>query len=130
MKFKVSSSNCLFDLKFTNGVLEIPCLKLHNNTESLFRNLLALEQLHYPFDGYCTDYIRILDFLINTPKDVDLFERKRILVYGLDDNNAVTNLVNNLWRQIFILEANSDYCHLCKDFNTFYEDPRHSWKAT
>jgi hypothetical protein len=130
VKFKVGSSNCLFDLKFTNGVLEIPQFKLSNNTESLFRNLMVLEQCHYPFDGYFTDYIRVLNFLIDTPKDMDLLVRKRILVNGLGNSNAVINLVNNLWRQIFISEVNSDYCHLCKDLNTFYEDPRHSWKAT
>jgi hypothetical protein len=130
VKFKMGSSNCLFDLKFTNGVLEIPQFKLSNNTESLFRNLMVLEQCHYPFDGYFTDYIRVLNFLIDTPKDMDLLVRKRILVNGLGNSNAVINLVNNLWRQIFISEVNSDYCHLCKDLNTFYEDPRHSWKAT
>jgi hypothetical protein len=129
VKFKVGSSNCLFDLKFTKGVLEIPRLKLNNNTESLFRNLMALEQLHYPFDGYFTDYIRVLDFLIDTPKDVDLLMRKRILVNGLGDNNAVTTLVNNLRRQIFISEANSYYFDLCNRLNNFYEDPWHSWKA-
>jgi hypothetical protein len=32
VKFKVSSSRCLFDLKFKNGVLKIPYLKLYNKT--------------------------------------------------------------------------------------------------
>jgi hypothetical protein len=36
VKFKVGSSECLFDLKFTNGVLKIPCLTLYADTESLF----------------------------------------------------------------------------------------------
>jgi hypothetical protein len=36
VKFKVGSSEGLFDLKFTNGVLEIPRLTLYENTESLF----------------------------------------------------------------------------------------------
>jgi len=130
VKFKVSSSKCLFDLKFTNGVLEMPSLKLNDNTESLFRNLMALEQCHYPFDSYFTDYILVLDFLIDTTKDVDLLVRNKILVNGLGNSIAVTTFVNNLCREIFILEVNSDYCHLCKDLNTFYEDPRHSWKAT
>jgi hypothetical protein len=59
---------------------------------------MALEQCHYPFDGYFTDYIRIFTFLIDTPKDVDLLVRKRILVNCLGDNNAMKTLVNNLWR--------------------------------
>jgi hypothetical protein len=36
VKFKVGSSECLFDLKFTNGVLKLPCLTLYADTESLF----------------------------------------------------------------------------------------------
>jgi hypothetical protein len=42
VKFKVGSSECLFDLKFTNEVLKIPCLTLYDETESLFQNLMAL----------------------------------------------------------------------------------------
>jgi len=130
VKFKVGPSKCLFDLKFTSGVLEIPRLKLYSYTESLFRNLLALEQCHYLDDAYFTDYIRILDFLIDTAKDVNLLVRKGILVNGLGDNNAVATLVNNLCSQIYILDMNSDYCSLCKDLSSFYEDPWHSRKAT
>jgi len=48
------------------------------------------------FDGYFTDYIRVLNFLIDTPKDVDLLVQKRILVNGLGDSNALSTLVNNL----------------------------------
>ncbi|XP_062176224.1 UPF0481 protein At3g47200-like [Alnus glutinosa] len=129
VKLKVGSSKFIFDLKFKNGVLEIPSLKFDDKTESLFRNLMAFEQCHYPFDGYFTDYIRVLDFLIDTPKDVDLLVRERILVNFLGDGNAVKTLVNNICRQIFISETNSDYVDLCEDLNKFYEKRRHRWKA-
>jgi hypothetical protein len=129
VKFKVCSSECLFDLKFTNGVLEIPFLILYANNESIFRNLVALEQCHYQFDHYVTDYIRVLDFLIDTDKDVDLLVRKGILVNTLSDSNAVTTLVNKLGQQICFLEMNSNYCCLCEKLNTFYKVPCHSWKA-
>jgi hypothetical protein len=36
VKFKVGSSKCLFELKFINGVLKIPCLKLADRTEFIF----------------------------------------------------------------------------------------------
>jgi hypothetical protein len=130
VKFKVDSSKYLFDLKFTNGVLEIPCLKLYNVTESLFRNLVALEQYHYVFDAYVTDYIILVDFLIDIVKDVDLLVQKRILMNALGDNNAVTTLVNNLGTNVSHSYSNSIFCNLYKDLNTFYEDPRHIWKAT
>jgi hypothetical protein len=45
VKFKVGSGECLFDLKFTNRVLKILCLTLYDNIESLFRNLVASEEM-------------------------------------------------------------------------------------
>jgi hypothetical protein len=47
VRFKVSSSKCLFDLKFTDGVLEIPRLQVDYFTECFFRNVMALEQFYY-----------------------------------------------------------------------------------
>ncbi|XP_062177337.1 UPF0481 protein At3g47200-like [Alnus glutinosa] len=130
VKFKLSSSKCLFDLKFTNGVLEIPCFQLKNFTECFFRNIMALEQFHYRWDRYICDYIRILDFLIDTTKDVDLLVRKRIMVNTLGDSNTVATMVNNLNKHTLTLNTNSDYYRLCKDLNTFYDDRRQRWKAT
>jgi hypothetical protein len=130
VKFKASSSKCLFDLKFTNGMLEIPCFQLGNSKECFFRNIAALEQFHYRSNRYVTDYIHILDFLINTTKDVDLLVRKRILVHTLGDSNAVATMVNNLNKDTLFLNTNSEYFRLCKDLNTFYEDPWHNRKAT
>jgi hypothetical protein len=130
VKFKVSSSKCLFDLKFTNGVLEIPCIQLKNFTECFFQNIIALEQFYYPRDRYVSDYICILNFLIDTTKDVDLLVQKRILVNVSGDSNTVATLVNNLNKHASVLNTNFDYCRLYEDLNAFYEDPWHSRKAT
>jgi hypothetical protein len=129
VKFKVGSNKCLFDLKFTNGVLEIPCLTLYDETKSIFRNLIALEQFHYQSDHFVTDYITVLDFLIDTDKDMDLLVRQKILINNLGDSNAVTTLVNKLCQQIYCSEMNSNYCCLCEKVNSFYKVSCHSWKA-
>jgi hypothetical protein len=129
VELKVSSSECLFDLKFTNGVLEIPCLTLYDETESLFRNLVALEQCHYQSDLYVTGYILVLDFLIDTVKDVNLLVQKGILVNTLGDSNAVTTWVNKLSRQIYYSKMNSNYISLCEQLNKFCKVACHRWKA-
>jgi hypothetical protein len=72
----------------------------------------------------------VMDFLINTVKDVDLLVQKGILVNWLGNHEAVTTLVNNLLTRVVNTNMNSNYSDLCKDLNTFYKDPRHSWKAT
>ncbi|KAM4126184.1 hypothetical protein ACB094_01G369000 [Castanea mollissima] len=131
VKFKVSSSsNCLLELKFTNGVLEIPRIQLQDSTETVTRNVMAFEQCHFFEEAYITDYYIMLDFLINTTRDVDLLCDKRIMVNYLGDSSAVTSMVNNLNSEIVSINFSSDYWLLSKALNEFYEKPWHSWKAT
>ncbi|KAK7851942.1 upf0481 protein, partial [Quercus suber] len=129
VKFKVSSSNCLLELKFTNGVLEIPRIHLYDRTEILARNLVAFEQCHFLREAYITDYYLILDLLINTAHDVDLLCDKGIMFNYLGDSRAATSMVNNLNKEIVWLDMSPDYYHLCKALNEFYENPLHSWKG-
>ncbi|KAG7968305.1 hypothetical protein I3843_08G148100 [Carya illinoinensis] len=114
VKFKVSSSKCLLDLKFTKGTLAIP----------------SFEQCHYPYESHFTNYIVLLSFLINTPKDVDLLIRKGIIINGLGCSNAVASFLNNLGTNVVYDGRNSAYCELFEDLNAFYENPKHTWKAT
>ncbi|KAM3762763.1 hypothetical protein ACB098_01G370500 [Castanea mollissima] len=130
VKFKVSRSKCLLELKFTNGELEIPCIRLDDRTEILTRNLLAFEQCHFFEEAYITDYYFILDFLINTTRDVDLLCDKGIMVNYLGDSSAATSMVNNLQSEIVWTGLSSDYCRLSEALNEFYDNPWHSWKAT
>ncbi|MCI16797.1 hypothetical protein A2U01_0037941, partial [Trifolium medium] len=110
VRFKVNTeSQCLLDLRFSGRVLEIPQLKVEDWTEILFRNMVALEQCHYPYQSYITDYVAVLDFLINTGRDVDILVRKKILVNWLGDSDSVANLFNSLWKNVTHSNFSSDY---------------------
>ena len=115
---------------FKNGVLEIPCIKLNDEKIRLIRNIIALEQSHYVGDTYVTDFFVILDFLINTSKDVDVLCDKGILVNYLGDSNTAASTVNNLNTNILWDYMNSDYLKICEDLNAFYKKPWHRWRAT
>jgi hypothetical protein len=131
VKFKVNTeSECLLDLRFSGQVLEIPQLKVEDWTEMLFRNMVALEQCHYPYESYITDYVAVLDFLVNTGRDVDILVGKKILVNWLGDSDSVANLFNSLWKNVTHSEFSYDYFVLCKDLNGFCSDPWHKLKAT
>jgi hypothetical protein len=131
VKFKVNTeSECLLDLRFSGQVLEIPQLKVEDWTEILFRNMVALEQCHYPYESYITDYVAVLDFLVNTGRDVDILVQKKILVNWLGDSDSVANLFNSLWKNVTHSEFSYDYFVLCKDLNGFCSDPWHKLKAT
>ncbi|KAG7968320.1 hypothetical protein I3843_08G148900, partial [Carya illinoinensis] len=130
VKFKVISSKCFLDLKFTNKTLEIPCMNLYNTTETTYRNIIAFEQCHYRYHSDFTDYIVLLSFLINTPKDADLLIRKGIIINWLPNSDAVASLFTNLFMNVVYDARGSVYCELFKDLNAFYENTKHTRKAT
>jgi len=131
VKFKVNmQSDCLLDLRFSGRVLEIPQLKVEDWTERLFRNMVALEQCHYPEESYITDYVAVLDFLVNTSRDVDLLVRKKVLVNWLGDSDSVANMFNSLWKNITHINFNYQYFLLCRDLNAFCANPFNKLKST
>ncbi|KAA8525414.1 hypothetical protein F0562_007268 [Nyssa sinensis] len=130
VKFKVGSSKCLLDIKFSKGVLEIPCFKIQDKTIPSIRNLMALELCLYPYDSYIIDYIFFMDYLINTPKDVDLLVQNGILVNWLGDSGEAANFFNSLCTEITVSSKNFYFSSLCEDLNAYYKDPWHMWKAT
>ncbi|QCD94490.1 UPF0481 protein At3g47200-like [Vigna unguiculata] len=126
---EVSPSACLLDLKFHKGVLTMPCIKVHSSTEIFIRNIIAFEQCHLLCSPYITEYIMILDFLINTGKDVNILVEKKIIVNLLGDDDAVATMVNNLCCNVTLPYIKSDYRCLCDQLNSFYENPRNKYKA-
>nr|POE64075.1 upf0481 protein [Quercus suber] len=93
--------NCLENM---HPVLELKSFIIGYETECAVRNLMALEQCHYPREAYICNYIILLDNLINTEEDVDLLVEKKVIVNWLGDNEAVAKLINKLREQI--VEAN------------------------
>ncbi|XP_058785867.1 UPF0481 protein At3g47200-like [Vicia villosa] len=131
VRFKVNTqSESFLDLRFSSGVLEIPQLIVDDWTEILFRNMVALEQCDYPDESYITDYVALLDFLINTGRDVDILVQNEILVDWLGDSGSVANMFNNLCKNVTFSSSSSDYFVLSEDLDGFYSDPLHKLKAT
>ncbi|WVZ19957.1 hypothetical protein V8G54_007279 [Vigna mungo] len=118
------------ELSEAGRVLQIPQLKVEDWTERLFRNMVALEQCYYPEQSYITDYVAILDFLVNTGRDVDLLVRKRVLVNWLGESDSVASMINGLWKNITHINFNYQYFLLCKDLNAFCRNPFNKMKST
>ncbi|KAJ9188296.1 hypothetical protein P3X46_003666 [Hevea brasiliensis] len=121
VKFKASKEAWPIDIKFERGELKMPRFLADDNTERVIRNLMAFEQCHYPNEPLICDYIWILDFLINTEKDVDVLVRKGIILNLLGDDKTVANLVNNLGLEI--TASGSCFYDLSEGLNNHYENP-------
>nr|XP_048334393.1 UPF0481 protein At3g47200-like [Ziziphus jujuba var. spinosa] len=98
--------------------LKIPHLRVDDNIECIFRNVMALEQFVYPNDPRICSYIILLDQLIDTVEDVDLLVDKRIVENCLGSNKAVVDLVNKLNAQIVV--PRFLYGGICDKLNKYH----------
>lgn len=97
VEFKKVSTNNIFDINFNSGLMQIPPLRIEDQTESVFRNLIAYEQYDAHNDrNYITDYVSFMDYLINSPGDVELLRRKGIIENWLGDDEVVSTMFNKL----------------------------------
>ncbi|KAF7831664.1 UPF0481 protein [Senna tora] len=131
VKFKVNTTKkCLLDLNFSGGVFEIPQIMVQEETEHEFRNMIALEQCHYPFESYICDYALFLDCLINTSMDVDILVHRQIIRKFLADSDDVARVFNGLCKDILHVNFNADYYNMCTKLNAFCKNPWNNMKAT
>ena len=89
---------------------------------------MALEQCHYPFNAYICNFILLLDYFINTKKDVNLLVDKKIIINQLGSNAIVATLINKLGYQI--VEDKSCYYDLGQELNKHYDYPLNHILAT
>ncbi|EOA26181.1 hypothetical protein CARUB_v10019619mg [Capsella rubella] len=120
VKFKAVEDELSVEVKFKNGVLNIPCFLADDDAEMILRNIMALEQCHYPFNAHVCNYIMFLDFLIDTHKDVDLLVEKGIINNCLGDHRAVAKMVNKL--SVGVMHDGSYYSDIATEVVKHYNN--------
>ncbi|KAJ9180342.1 hypothetical protein P3X46_008600 [Hevea brasiliensis] len=131
VKFRTASkAGSLLDIKFhSNGLMEIPRLKLQAETETLFRNFMAFEQCCERSNAYITDYISFMGCLIKAWDDADLLCDAGIIESHLPwDPLAITDLFRTLSKELIVY--NCYYSRLCKRMSLRCIRPRQPWPLT
>lgn len=126
VKIRMSESKSFLDIKFYNGVLEIPPLAIHETTESFFRNIISFEQCYPNCEPNFTCYAKFLDNLINTPKDMDILCENKIIKNWLDPEDAVP-FFNKLYYNTNVDKAY--YNSLCEEVNKYCNNSWPRWRA-
>ncbi|PRQ24156.1 hypothetical protein RchiOBHm_Chr6g0269291 [Rosa chinensis] len=127
VKFKKgSTSNGLLDIKFSNGVLEIPPLVIVEPTKAFFRNLISYEQCYHWCHPKITSYAMLLDLLINTSKDMDILCENGIIQNWLNPEDA-TQIFNNLYNDTNV--SHFYYLELCREVNKYCKRRWPRWRA-
>ncbi|KAG8369627.1 hypothetical protein BUALT_Bualt14G0033300 [Buddleja alternifolia] len=97
VKFEKKEVVTLFDIRFEKGTIYLAPLTIEDRTESFLRNLIAYEQY---FQGsqcnFVTDYVKFLDCLIDSSRDVEILSRYGIIDNWLGDDEVVANMFNKL----------------------------------
>ncbi|XP_044482184.1 UPF0481 protein At3g47200-like [Mangifera indica] len=108
--------------------LQIPQLVVDDETERLLRNVIALEQCVYPNNALVSNYVHLMDYLINTEKDVDLLVGNKIISNFMGDNVSVANMFNKLNQNVDISE--SPHHNTCKQLKEHYKSNWNKARAT
>ncbi|CAL9012552.1 unnamed protein product [Prunus brigantina] len=121
--FKRGIGEGMFNIRFKNGVMSIPRIRVHKNGESLFRNLVAYEQCET--GSIITSYAVLLEQLITSDKDVEYLAKCGIIenVLDYDISWIFSSLSNDVW------PCNCCYLSLYCDVNKYYGHTYNRWKG-
>ncbi|KAK8645346.1 hypothetical protein V6N13_119181 [Hibiscus sabdariffa] len=129
VRLRSGSSKNLFDIRFRDGVLEIPQLLVMDRTKVIFRNLMVYEQ-HYCSENYVTDYMILISFLVKSPMDAELLIRNGIIGNCLKDSEEVSTFFKGLLEEVQINRKSFEFASLVEDMGAYCRSPWHRWNAT
>lgn len=100
--FKKKSSGSPLDLSFDctwfrmRGVMRIPALYLHDDSELMFRNLIAFEQRHLKCGLSVTSYSICMAQLLQSETDAKLLRKNRILAHTNKSDQEIVDFFKKL----------------------------------
>jgi ribosomal protein L17 len=77
--------------------------------------------------NYVTDYLTLMDYLINSPKDVELHRRPGIIENWLGDDEAVSTMFTKLSENV--IQSKVCYAKIFKDLNEHCNRRKNVWIA-
>ncbi|PON95328.1 hypothetical protein TorRG33x02_088500 [Trema orientale] len=121
---KAKYSGSILDVRFRKGVLQIPSLLIHENTESLFLNLISFE-LYWPdCKGLITSYALLLDNLIQTTADMKILCKIRVIRNWLHLGDA-TQIFNHSYEDYACVIRNNYYAALTTEVERYCQKSRY-----
>ncbi|KAK9108446.1 hypothetical protein Syun_024457 [Stephania yunnanensis] len=125
VKFKKRmNGDGLLDIRFENGVLEIPPFYFGESVTVLLPNMIALEQCQ-GYSDQITSYIFLLNSLINSPNDVKLLRDRDIIDSMFNEDERVAIAIGSMCKGVVVNEFYYDL--LCHRVNVYCRKWRATW---
>ena len=119
-------STFILGISFKEGVLALSPILIQETTETLFRNLISLEQCLPRCRPIFTSYAILMDNLINTTHDIEVLSDAKIVENWLNPDDAV-KFFNRLYHDTFVIEFY--YPFLCNALRRYHERRWPRWRA-
>lgn len=104
--------------------LRMPIVCINDFTELITRNLIIYEQSS-DVKKYVTSYVYAMDRLIDTPQDVALLIKSKVLINYLGSNENAPNMINNICKEVMVPDF--FYYQQWKELDTYYNS---NWPNT
>ncbi|KAK9948665.1 hypothetical protein M0R45_004230 [Rubus argutus] len=124
IKFKKRDAMSFLDIRFCNGVLEIPHISLDDLHTDIFLNFVAFEQSYSHCSKHITTYAAFMNCLIRTPADATFLCDRNIIENYLGTDEEVADFFRNLGKDV---PFDIDESYLLKLFNDVNEYHRNIW---
>ncbi|XP_030458537.1 UPF0481 protein At3g47200-like [Syzygium oleosum] len=125
VRFKPRKTHSILDIKFKNGVLEIPVLTMDDFWSSLFLNFVAFEQCYRHSTKYVTTYATLMGCLINTPADAGFLRDHKIIENYFGTDKEVARFFNNVGKDVVFDIHRSYLSKVFEEVNEYYQNDWH-----
>ncbi|XP_071916972.1 UPF0481 protein At3g47200-like isoform X2 [Coffea arabica] len=110
IRIKKSQSTSLTDIQFdckwgilcNRGILKLPPICMDDVSETMYLNLIAFERFHAGAGSQVTNYIYLMDKLVDNAKDVNILQSHEILHNALGSDKALAQLINSLSKDVVL----------------------------
>ncbi|PRQ36316.1 hypothetical protein RchiOBHm_Chr4g0390091 [Rosa chinensis] len=105
IKFESVEKESIMDIHFKtggcfrNGILKIPLLNVGMSSETLFRNLIAIEQCYHGYSNDVKSYAIFMDNLISSKEDMELLCKQKVIGNLMSDEDGC-KFFSNLYKDI------------------------------
>lgn len=124
IKLNSTKAESFLVVKFRNGVIDMPTITFDDFMTSFLLNCVAYEQCYSSCSKDITSYATLLDYLINTTKDVEYLCDRNIIENNLGTDADIARFINNMGKDVAF---DIDLCYLSMLFNDVHEYYRNSW---
>ncbi|KAI6685276.1 hypothetical protein NL676_031189 [Syzygium grande] len=125
VKFRPRKTHSILDIKFKNGILEIPVLTIDDFWSSLFLNFVAFEQCYCHSTKHITTYATFMGCLINTPADAGFLGDHKIVENYFGTDKEVARFFNNVGKDVVFDIHRSYLSNVFVEVNKFYQNDWH-----